>query len=48
MCGNKESFRSLAKNFIVIAGGTVDLMPTVEKDIPEQVMQKVRELGQAP
>jgi len=42
MCGNKESFRSLAKNFIVIAGGMVDLMPVAEKDIPEQVIQKVR------
>ncbi len=42
MCGNKESFRRLAKNFIVIAGGTVDLMPTAEKDIPEQVMQKLK------
>ena len=41
MCGNKESFRRLAKNFIVIAGGTVDLMQTAEKDIPEQVMQKL-------
>lgn len=42
MCGNKESFRRLAKNFIVIAGGMVDLMPTAEKDIPEQVMQKLK------
>ncbi len=42
MCGNKESFRRLAKNFIVIAGGMVDLMPTAEKDIPEQVMQKIK------
>ena len=41
-CGNKESFRRLAKNFIVIAGGTVDLMPTAEKDIPNQVMQKLK------
>ncbi|MEE9365767.1 MAG: hypothetical protein V3W44_03675, partial [Dehalococcoidales bacterium] len=42
MCGNKESFRRLAKNFILIAGGTVDLMPTAEKDIPNQVMQKLK------
>ncbi len=48
MCGNKESFRRLAKNFIVIAGGMVDLVPVAEKDLPARVMQKVRELGQAP
>ncbi len=42
MCGNKESFRSLAKNSIVTAGGMVDLMPVAEKDIPNQVIQKVR------
>ncbi len=45
MCGNKESFRRLAKNFIVIAGETVDLMPAVEKDIPEQIIRKLKSLS---
>ncbi|MBA7661288.1 hypothetical protein ES703_69303 [subsurface metagenome] len=40
-CGDKESFHKLAAHSIVIAGGMVDLMPTAEKDIPEQVMQKL-------
>jgi hypothetical protein len=31
-----------------VAGETVDLVPVAEKDLPAQVMQKVRELGQAP
>ena len=42
MCGNKESFRSLAKNFIVIAGGTVDLVPVSEKDMPAEILKKVK------
>jgi len=42
MCGNKESIRRLAKNFIVVAGEMIDLVPTAEKDIPAQVIQKIR------
>ncbi len=42
MCGNKESFRSLAKNFIVIAGGMVDLAPVSEKDMPAEILKKVK------
>ena len=41
-CGDKESFRRLAKNSIVVAGEMVDLVPTAEKDIPGQVIQKIK------
>jgi len=41
-CGNKESIRRLAKNSIVVAGASVDQVPMAEKELPAQVMQKVR------
>jgi hypothetical protein len=47
MCGNKEDFRRLAKNFIVIAGETVDLVPVAEKDLTARVVQKVKSFSSA-
>ena len=47
-CGDKKQARKRANHRIVVAGETVDLVPVAEKDLPAQVMQKVRELGQAP
>ena len=41
-CGNKESIRRLAKNLIVVAGEMVDLVPTAEKDIPGQIIRKIK------
>ena len=41
-CGNKESIRRLAKNFIVVAGETVDLVPVAEKELSVRVIQKVK------
>jgi hypothetical protein len=42
MCGNKESFRNLAEQFILIAAETIDLEPAAEKDIPAQVVEKLK------
>jgi hypothetical protein len=41
-CGDKTRTRKKAEHCVVIAGETVDLVPVAEKDLPAQVVQKVR------
>lgn len=41
-CGNKKRVRKRVNHCVVVAGGTVDLVPVAEKDLPSQVIQKVR------
>ena len=41
-CGNKESFHKLAAHSIVTAGEMVDLVPVSEKDMPAEVLKKVK------
>jgi len=47
LCGNKEGFRRLAKNFILVAGEMVDLLPVAEKDLTARVLQKVMSFSSA-
>lgn len=47
-CGDKKRVRKRAGHCIVVAGETVDLVPVAEKELAAQVIQKVRELAQAP
>ena len=41
-CGDKKRIRKKAKHCIVLAGKSVDLVPFAEKDLPAQVIQKVK------
>ncbi|HEY81820.1 MAG TPA: hypothetical protein G4O01_00835 [Dehalococcoidia bacterium] len=41
-CGNKEEIRARAARSIVVAGETVDLVPTPEKDISAAIMKKLK------
>ncbi len=41
-CGDKKRTRKRAEHCVVMAGATVDLVSVAEKDLPAQVMQKVK------
>ena len=41
-CGDMKRTRKRAEHRVVMAGETVDLVPVAEKDLPTQVIQKVR------
>lgn len=41
-CGDKKRTRKKAEHCVVMAGATVDLVPVAEKELPVQVVQKVR------
>jgi hypothetical protein len=40
-CGDKKRVRKRANHCIVVAGEMIDLVPTAEKDIPDQVIKKI-------
>jgi len=44
-CGDKKRIRKRAGHCIVVAGESVDLVPVAEKDLPSQVIQKVKSLS---
>jgi hypothetical protein len=46
-CGNKKRTRERASHCIVVAGESVDLVPVAEKDLPSQVIQKIKSLSSA-
>ena len=41
-CGNKAEIRARARRSIVVAGGTLDMMPLGEKDISPAVLKKLK------
>lgn len=41
-CGDKKQTRKKAEHCVVVAGATVDMAPVAERDLPAQIMQKVR------
>jgi len=41
-CGNKKRVRKRADHCIVVSGEMVDLVPVAEKDLPAQVIQKIK------
>ncbi len=44
-CGDKKRIRKRAGHCIVVSGESVDLVPVAEKDLPSQVIQKVKSLS---
>ena len=44
-CGDKKRVRKRAGHCIVVAGESIDLVPVAEKDLPAQVIQKVKSLS---
>lgn len=44
-CGDKKRTRKRAGHCIVVAGESVDLVPVAEKDLPSQVIQKIKSLS---
>jgi hypothetical protein len=44
-CGDKKHIRKRASHCIVVAGESVDLVPVMEKDLPFQVIQKIKSLS---
>ena len=44
-CADKKRIRKRADHCIVMAGETVDLVPVAEKDLPSQVIKKVKSLS---
>ena len=43
-CGNKEEIRARATRSIVVAGGTINMVPVAEKDISAAVTKKLKSL----
>ena len=44
-CGDKKRVREKAGHCIVVSGESVDLVPVAEKDLPSQVIQKIKSLS---